>query len=534
MKIRILLVLLALSALPACDTLGVRGDASMRVEVEVYNGPLSKNLDTQKAELIAMLQIADVGMRRIVRDARLAQCRLGCFGFSDNKTAPNRPDKGEENSSSWTFTECEGLDNESKEKMPSQRLFDNYQFRTAFQDSRLQVCPTLKDLEYAAYELHLKFDSLNTRIKRDIEGKKELSREHIIEAAAHGGFLTNAALLLTAEEIRVPSDSPRAKVELAQFANATAEIGKSLSTRADALLQQLPGGVNHAVVDRRSLPNNLYLSSATPTEFSYLHQWLNTGVLGVPNSVRTKQLQRLINDSNWAKVNTVYAYGRGKVSMAFIKDDIGNWDLKSFDSDPAELLDAYKDVGLAALEGAAKVASRGVDLESFAQTAQRFALGQAPEATPSGQQEALRVHTVAQLEGLQARFQSRAKSLQEQIDTLDGEITARENDKTLENAISKQEAERDEARAAVGTGPEEDRKTASIRLETETAKLTRLQIQAEDMKVIQEVAKQKRLGLEAARDALPGELKAAALGLLNQYKSTLESLQGAATNANVN
>jgi hypothetical protein len=53
----------------------------------------------------------------------------------------------------------------------------------------------------------------------------------------------------------------------------------------------------------------------------------------------------------------VHASGVGKVNLLFVKDGIGNWNLKNFENYPGELLDAYLNVGKKALEAAAKIAA---------------------------------------------------------------------------------------------------------------------------------------------------------------------------------
>jgi hypothetical protein len=63
----------------------------------------------------------------------------------------------------------------------------------------------------------------------------------------------------------------------------------------------------------------------------------------------------LFSDHYWSNINTVYASGKGKISLAFVKDDIGNWDLKNMDNAPAELLQAYTDFAMA-------VATKGVEV----------------------------------------------------------------------------------------------------------------------------------------------------------------------------
>ena len=82
-------------------------------------------------------------------------------------------------------------------------------------------------------------------------------------------------------------------------------------------------------------------------------------------------IERLVTDTHWSKVNSVFAAGQGNVRMAFIKDDIGNWNLKSFANDPTELVNAYKNAGLAALKAVApggRVVCAGIhmsDIPSF-------------------------------------------------------------------------------------------------------------------------------------------------------------------------
>ena len=43
-------------------------------------------------------------------------------------------------------------------------------------------------------------------------------------------------------------------------------------------------------------------------------------------------VEQLIGDTYWAPVNHVFASGQGKVRMAYVKDEIGNWNLKNFDN----------------------------------------------------------------------------------------------------------------------------------------------------------------------------------------------------------
>lgn len=152
---------------------------------------------------------------------------------------------------------------------------------------------------------------------------------------------------------------------VANFANVSSEFANQLAARADALLAQVHGD------DRRELPLSVYLQNSTTTDFLNLYIWNRavapaliedmvlhptTAFSQEETTDRVRVVERLFTDLNWSKVNTVYASGQGDVKMAFIKDDIGNWSLKSFENDPQDLLNAYKQVGLAAVKQAASLA----------------------------------------------------------------------------------------------------------------------------------------------------------------------------------
>ena len=158
---------------------------------------------------------------------------------------------------------------------------------------------------------------------------------------------------------------------MVSFATWAAEYSNLLSSRADALLKQM----GPAPGDRREMPLSVLLRDTQLTDFTNLWTWnratstpiweeyvLNT--LDAFNSNesanRVRILEKLFEDHNWSKINTVYASGQGKTSVALIKDDIGNWNLKSFDSDPGDLLDAYKNLTLAGVDLARKALSNAI------------------------------------------------------------------------------------------------------------------------------------------------------------------------------
>jgi hypothetical protein len=181
------------------------------------------------------------------------------------------------------------------------------------------------------------------------------------------------------------------RASVVNFANLASEYSNQLGARADSLLKQMNGH------DRKELPLSVHLRDAESTDFGNLYVWnravalpLFEDVLYHPSRAFTSQetrdrvraFERLFGDFNWSHINTVYASGQGTTRMALIKDDIGNWNLKSFASDPSEILQAYTDLTKAALKAAADAASNaaapgaGAGLQKTIDLASRFASGQ--------------------------------------------------------------------------------------------------------------------------------------------------------------
>jgi len=161
------------------------------------------------------------------------------------------------------------------------------------------------------------------------------------------------------------------------FADLAAEYGNQIASRADTLLQQCRSTGKGADLrnctgtPRESLPLSVYLREVNPTEFANLFTYNRATGTPIWEEIATRPpwelgreetrdrvrvIERLFADHNWSRINTVYASGQGDVRMAFIKDDIGNWNLKSFSNDPTELLDAYNALARATVAQAAKLA----------------------------------------------------------------------------------------------------------------------------------------------------------------------------------
>ena len=219
----------------------------------------------------------------------------------------------------------------------------------------------------------------------------------------------------------VPKDHHIRRV-LADFSLLAAEYSNQIQSRNVVLAAQLGEDGTEA----SKLPVSDYLRDASNTDFLKLYDWYQA--TSEPHhkphypplrpAARVRAAERLFNDYYWEKINEVYASGLGKASMAFIKNAVGNWELKSFSNDPTELLEAYGDVASAALSSAeglagggggvaAKMAEKASVSERFLALANTAATGRASGtaagggANVAGLHERAKASLVTQQEGLE-------------------------------------------------------------------------------------------------------------------------------------
>lgn len=177
------------------------------------------------------------------------------------------------------------------------------------------------------------------------------------------------ATYITTSELFADSDRV-ARARNVRLATILGEAANQLSARADVLVRQYKIASSQDPRDAaRRLSTGDYLRDAATTEFLSLFDVLDAvgaganvedgSRLDLDGTERVAAARQLFADQYWTKVNDVFATGRGDTRMAFVKDDIGNWNLKSFDSDPSKLLEAYRNVTLSALNTLAKVAAGG-------------------------------------------------------------------------------------------------------------------------------------------------------------------------------
>lgn len=484
-RISLLATVLLVACLPGCYVFN--DSAAMRIEVEVYKGPLSLEPEIQLGELYGYLIEAQNGLSR-VREVLETVGEIGELGGAD---------RNKENS---VKTWCKNFG-------PSGFAPKDIEPTGWFSRIDYFHCRLLKSLDEDADSLSRKLilpicalhstgacsasihDATEISVK---EFQKQISSEkwssQVDSIAPHSGAdvlarynlalraasETAAAMQAAAFRYATASTAGRptkfkVRVAMVHFIAAASEYGNQIQARADALLKQLgPEGR-----DRRELPLSVHLRGAEPTDFVHLYEWsgahtpqfLDYLLFGstTPIGEKIKIIDRLYADHFWSKINTVYASGRGKAQMAFIKDEAGNWNLKSFDNDPGELLNAYTQVTKAALEGVVKIAgdiaSGGADTGLKTAASQLLAIAdQAPQATPAA--------GTLSLNHLRTRLDGQLNSAQVQSDL-------NEDKKLLDRVKTAKEAS-DEAKASLEKAKQDSTVNTKILAEKETTTATAL------------------------------------------------------------
>lgn len=277
-----------------------------------------------------------------------------------------------------------------------------------------------------------------------------------------------------------------------------------LNGRATALLKQMEVDGASTPIKGHHLSVGDHLKNANPSDFLHLMDWYNTvhrwqaRADGLSEADRVRTGQRLFGDHYWSKVNEVQANGQGNVRMAFIRDAIGNWNLRSFDNDPKELLEAYREFTKAGVALATKVTTGGADPAAALGVANQMInnqLGSAGVAAASNKEiSALRRRLIKDIE--QAR-----EDLKEA--------------KTLPEALSSHQREaRESFDNAQGSVDEKEREVAS--LEEQLAALqdddaeqrTNLETRHTSAKAELELAKRQRDQSKAALDEIDKQVAA--------------------------
>ena len=410
------LTLIAASLFPVM----VHAAGAMRIDVEVYDGPLSKTLEVQKAELIGTINLTAHVLENITRAIQVSECRLGCFGTRSEfgTEHPNEMIK-QCTAPAHYYSELDILESVDKAPATVDRLFSTifpekdhnwfslmttkrepassnrsdehlkfdflqpYEYTTIptkKEDQPHQICPQLADVKLNVLSvlnyIYNKGVSQIDQGKNNIlecrktlltspseSNKTDTGNEHslgvtedcLTRIANVGKLLTEGAEHWATTRVAILPNSKRTRIAIARAAVTVAELGNEILARTDAIVRQQRGEAK-----AEFLPTSVFLRESEGTDYLNLFEWLDATPRKSrqwPVQSRTRMIERLINDNNWSKINTAFAQGNGKTSMVFVKDDIGNWNLKNYDNDPSEMLQAYKRVGTNLLVSAAKLAS---------------------------------------------------------------------------------------------------------------------------------------------------------------------------------
>jgi hypothetical protein len=370
------LVLLA----SGCATLdSLSGSASMRIDVEVYKGPLAQDPWTQFGELAGAMNEAVTSFVRYRNSLeplhREYRCQPGI-----QPTAPwvQRGQAGLEKG-----PEIPGGHNRSttdprwvRRYAPDETL--NSRSACEYLDALLSDAASFDTTSEQLWKLYRQLAAHPVASGADPEALKLEVRQVLRSSVEVATRMRGKAYFWAGTQVVDAPQNRWIRAYMVTFSFLAAEYSNQIATRADALLQQMAGP------DRRELPLSLLLRNANANDFVNQYVWnravapaLIENILSRPfrafsseeTADRVRAYERLFGDYNWSNVNTVYASGQGDVGMAFIKDDIGNWNLKNFDNDPTELLQAYADLGKKAIAEAAKAVGRASGFGAGAEAA---------------------------------------------------------------------------------------------------------------------------------------------------------------------
>lgn len=369
-------------ALAGCQTGPFSGSASMRVDVEVYKGPLSEEPEVQWGILLGNLR----GARRVLIETdNFTRAVIANKEFS--KAASTQTDQP----SQWPLpriptslsSQQRPIDHAilglpSKDGSSTTAAADDFckgvRFENAWYHLRVhRLFGLLDDMDHYDCLILMTIVSDTVLFIKEIDGLKipqlpkssthsydtEELRTFIQEVGRLSAQLRDQAFRWAIASTSGQSLDFKVRIAVVNAIVGFSEIGNQLKCRINALAKQIDDKTG---LDRRELAPSVALCDAEPTNFLNLYTQFDAavysfltkywqGIGGVED--RVKIVRDLFSDHYWSRINTVYASGRGKTSMAFIKDDVGNWNLKSFDSDPEDLLKAYTDFSIESAKRAA-------------------------------------------------------------------------------------------------------------------------------------------------------------------------------------
>ncbi len=436
--------------------------AAIRVQVEVYKGPLSKEPAIQLGELGGIINDSRRAMDILLGNMNYSRIRMGCntgnrcnpdystihdrieitdghlkcnpieFKFEPNKDDKNK-DKDPAKSEDWP-QECNALRHLVRDIKHGLEHHENVAGVLSAQPctTKRQSCTSKRSQNKMAQHKNSVSNLLTICGFGAPENTKDSTRcaLELGNISVYGSYLKRRAAYWAAEHVATSPRSTRLRIEMANFAQFAAEYGNQITSRADALLKQSSGAQGMAVL-REQLPNSTYLRDSSPTAYLNLYDWTKAAVQigrGTTAAERIRMVEHLVSDNYWSRINTVFAAGQGDVSMALVKDDVGNWNLKSFDNSPGELLKAYKDLGLAAVKATVELAGKGSGLPEAKKAlnfANQIALGSTSGGRAKETEErlmALRLETARLIKRVGDDQNERKAELEKEIGDLTTEI----------------------------------------------------------------------------------------------------------------
>lgn len=471
--------ILALGVMSITGCSAFSGAANMRIDVEVYKGPLSERTSVQWGMMKGHLESA---RKALIESNNFTRAVMANKGFQSWKAREQNDPQDKRNRKAWPIPRIktdktgkifddaaippkpsdlglEKLNNLCRSIDPDVSWYE-FKFWRLFgllDDIDHFDCLILTTLISDTNMLLEKVDDLTEKVKANELGSSDLKVNVFIEYAAElSGMLRDQAFRWAVAS--TPGQSANRLVRIAVVTGIVtfSEIGNQLKCRINALAKQLDDGIG---LDRRELPPSVALCDADPTNFVNLYDYFNATM---PNWVgnyavgmgtvedRVKIVKDLFGDHYWSRINTVYASGRGKTSMAFIKDDVGNWNLKSFDNDPEDLLKAYTNFSIEAAKRAAiaiQSASPGGAVTpaltlatSLMEQATTNAFGREPVSVEAMNIPRLRREVEARLQAVAKRYEEEDATLRE---------TYKENSQAVDESDNQQkEADRKAANDA--------------------------------------------------------------------------------------
>ncbi|HJT19232.1 MAG TPA: hypothetical protein VJ746_02100 [Nitrospira sp.] len=379
-----------LTATIGCTNNPIAGAGAMRIDIDVYKGPLSQEPEIQWGGIIGYLEEA---RRTILENTNFLLVVVQSRGFA----APQPDQNGDYFTPTLLHTLLHGTSTASLPK----DAYEYYAYRPSddghqqrgdpiswcnkldaeglFDEIRYLDCLTLRTLYIDSLDALEEIDELLRDYVKPVHpspnkpGKAWIpddAIEMLTEIAELSNEFRAKAYRWSVSSAAGQSLEPDIRVSVIGFVMILSEYGNQLQARADALLKQHSS--RDPKRDARELPLSTYLRDSDPTEFLHLYNWLDAsddgsalyrliknilpGAASMPVEDRIKAIQRLYSDHFWSKINSVHASGRGRVNMVFVKDEIGNWNLKNFENLPGELLESYFKVGQSLLQTAASLA----------------------------------------------------------------------------------------------------------------------------------------------------------------------------------